>query len=132
MSLGFLISDALAQTAQTGSAVVDTAANAAATGTTPPSNLQEAMMRFFPWFAILAVFYFLLIRPQNKKYEEHKKLVEGLRRGDKVVTIGGIIGTLSSVEDAEVIMEVEGGMKLRVQKSAVSAVSAKTEPAATK
>ncbi|MGM0479920.1 MAG: preprotein translocase subunit YajC [Bacteroidota bacterium] len=69
---------------------------------------------------ILGVFYFFMIRPQMKKQKELKKFREGLSEGDKVVTIGGIHGKILEVNDANVLLNCEGGSKLRVEKSALT------------
>ncbi|MBT3237811.1 MAG: preprotein translocase subunit YajC [Rhodospirillaceae bacterium] len=86
----------------------------------------EAM---FPLVLIFVVFYFLLIRPQQKKAKEHKGMLESIRRGDRVVTGGGIIGTVSKViDDAELTVEIAPDIKVRVQRSLVAVVLSKTEP----
>jgi len=86
----------------------------------------EAM---FPLILIFVVFYFLLIRPQQKKAKEHKAMLEAVRRGDKVVTGGGIIGTVTKVsDDQEVTVEIADGVKVRVQRGLLAAVLSKTEP----
>jgi preprotein translocase subunit YajC len=88
---------------------------------------------FLPLVLIFAVFYFLLIRPQQKKLKEHRAMVAGLRRGDKVVTAGGIIGTVSRVvSDSELLVEVADNVKVRVLRNTVTEVLSKTEPAAAK
>jgi preprotein translocase subunit YajC len=75
--------------------------------------------------------YFLLIRPQQKKVKEHRAMVDALRRGDQVVTSGGIIGKVSKVkEDGEVEVEIAEGVRVRVVKATISQVLNKTEPAA--
>ena len=82
-----------------------------------------------PLILIFAVFYFLLIRPQQKKMKQHKEMLGTMRRGDRVVTGGGIIGTITKVlNDNEVTVEIADGVKVRVQRSLISAVLAKTEP----
>jgi len=86
----------------------------------------EAM---FPLVLIFVVFYFLLIRPQQKKAKEHKAMLEAVRRGDKVVTGGGIIGTVTKVvDDHEVTVEIADGIKVRVQRALIATVLTKTEP----
>lgn len=83
-----------------------------------------------PLILIFVVFYFLLIRPQQKKMKEHKAMLEAVRRGDKVVTGGGIFGTVTKVvSEEELQIEIADGVKVRVQRGTVSAVLAKTEPA---
>lgn len=69
---------------------------------------------------IIVVFYFFMIRPQMKKQKEAKKFQEGVKKGDKIVTIGGIIGKISEVHDNAYSIEVEGGVKFKVLKSAIS------------
>ncbi len=84
---------------------------------------------FFPLILIFVVFYFLLIRPQQKKMKAHKGMLGALRRGDKVVTGGGIIGTVTKViDDNEISVEIADGVKVRVQRSLISSVLSKTEP----
>lgn len=86
----------------------------------------EAM---FPLVLIFVVFYFLLIRPQQKKAKLHKAMLEAVRRGDKVVTGGGIIGTITKViDDSEITVEIADGVKIRVQRGLLAAVLTKTEP----
>ena len=83
---------------------------------------------------IIVVFYFLVIRPQNKKQKEAKKMLEGIRKGDRVVTIGGMHGTVDSVKDDAVVLKVDDNMKLKFSKSAVvhgarsARKSSRTEP----
>ncbi|MBZ0127737.1 MAG: preprotein translocase subunit YajC [Rhodobacteraceae bacterium] len=85
--------------------------------------------QFLPLILIFAIMYFLLIRPQQKKAKEHKKMVEALRRGDTVVTQGGLIGKVSKVkEDNEVEVEIATGVKVRVVQSTIAAVLTRTEP----
>lgn len=69
---------------------------------------------------ILVVFYFFMIRPQTKKMKEAKKFAESLEKGQKVITIGGIHGKIEEVRDTTVIISVEGGGKLKVEKRAIS------------
>jgi len=84
--------------------------------------------------AIMVVFYFFMIRPQVKKAKDHKKLVESLGIGDKIVTTAGIHGKIVGSNDTTFLIEVEGGTKIRFDKSAVSldATKAATTPPATK
>lgn len=69
---------------------------------------------------IIVVFYFLMIRPQLKKTKEQKKFRENIKVGDKIVTIGGIHGKISDIQDTTFMITVEGGVKLKVEKNAVS------------
>ena len=93
----------------------------------PPAGFE--IMSFLPLILIFIVFYFLLIRPQQKRVKEQKAMLSALRRGDRVVTGGGIIGTISKVvSDEEVIVEVAEGVRLRVLRATIASVLAKTEP----
>ncbi|MGR3660750.1 MAG: preprotein translocase subunit YajC [Paracoccaceae bacterium] len=86
---------------------------------------------FIPLILIFGIMYFLLIRPQQKKVKEHKSMVEAVRRGDQVITAGGIIAKVSKVkEDGEIEIEIASGVKVRVLKSTITQVLSKTEPAA--
>lgn len=101
-------------------------AYAQATGGGGGGSGLEAM---FPLILIFVVFYFLLIRPQQKKAKEHKAMLEAVRRGDKVVTGGGIIGTVTKVsDDQEITVEIADGIKVRVQRGLLAAVLTKTAP----
>jgi len=83
----------------------------------------------FPLVLIFAVFYFLLIRPQQKKMKEHREMLAAVRRGDKVVTGGGIIGTVAKVvSDDELQVEIAEGVKVKIARSTLSSVMSKTEP----
>jgi preprotein translocase subunit YajC len=75
------------------------------------------------------VFWFFLFRPQQQKAKEHKAMLAALRRGDRIVTGGGIIGTVAKVvSDDEVMVDIAEGMRVRVLRSTISSVLAKTEP----
>ena len=89
-----------------------------------------AIAQFIPLLLIFGIMYFLLLRPQQKQMKEHQAMVDGLRRGDQVVTQGGLIGKVSKVkEDNEIEVELAEGVKVRVVKSTVAQVLNKTEPA---
>ncbi|MEV8466307.1 preprotein translocase subunit YajC [Fluviibacterium sp. DFM31] len=89
-----------------------------------------AISSFVPLILIFAIMYFLLIRPQQKKVKDHQKMVQALRRGDQVVTQGGIIGKVVKVkDDGELEVELAEGVKVRVIQSTIAQVLSKTEPA---
>jgi len=87
------------------------------------------LVGFVPIILIFAIMYFLMIRPQQKKVKEHRAMVEALRRGDRVVTQGGMIGKVVKVEDTEVEVEIATGVKVRVVRPTIAQVMSKTEPA---
>jgi preprotein translocase subunit YajC len=87
------------------------------------------MAAFLPLILIFAVFYFLLIRPQQKKAKQHRELVSALRRGDRVVTTGGLIGTVSKVvSDTELQVEIAEGVRVRLVRGHVAEILSKTAP----
>lgn len=91
---------------------------------------QQTLSSFVMMGLIFAIMYFLLIRPQQKKMKEHKAMVEGLRRGDQVITQGGLIGKVVKVKESnEVEVEIADGVKVRVVQSTIAQVTSKTEPA---
>jgi len=92
-----------------------------------PQAGQEAgssslLMSFLPFVLIIGIFYFLIIRPQNKKRKETEKMLSALKKGDRVVTIGGLHGTVQSVKETTVIIKVDENVKLEFLRSAVSSV----------
>ncbi|MEO9778366.1 MAG: preprotein translocase subunit YajC [Sedimentitalea sp.] len=89
-----------------------------------------ALAQFLPLILIFAIMYFLLIRPQQKKVKQHQAMVEAVRRGDQIVTQGGLIGKVVKVkDDNEVEVELAENVKVRVVKSTIATVMSKTEPA---
>ena len=92
---------------------------------------QSALIQFLPFVMIFIVFYFLLIRPQQKKQKDHKATLDALRRGDRVVTGGGILGTVNRVvNDNEVEVDIASGVRVRLVRSTIASVLAKPDPAA--
>ncbi len=83
-----------------------------------------------PMALIFGIMYFLLIRPQQKKVKEHQAMIEAVRRGDQIVTAGGLVGKVTKVKDeGEVEVELAKGVNVRVVKHTISQVRSKTEPA---
>ena len=86
---------------------------------------------FLPLILIFVVFYFLMIRPQQKRMKQHKEMLGQLRRGDRVVTSGGILGTVNKVvDDKEVVVEIAEGVRVRVLRTTIQDIVSKTEPVA--
>lgn len=103
-------------------AYAQTATDASATG-------GFGLVQLLPLVLIFVVFYFLLIRPQQKKMKTHRDMVAALRRGDRVVTSGGIIGLVTKVlGDNELQVEIAEGVRVKVLRSSVTELVAKTEP----
>jgi preprotein translocase subunit YajC len=92
---------------------------------------QNALIQFLPLILIFVVFYFLLIRPQQRKAKDQKSMLDALRRGDRVVTGGGIIGTVARVDNPEeVVVDIAENVRVRVLRSTITSVLAKPDPAA--
>lgn len=103
-----------------------TPAFAQAAGSSTPNLVSQ-----LPFFiAIFAIFYFLLIRPQQKKAKEHKAMIDAVRKGDQIVTAGGLVGKVTKVrDDGEVDVEIASGVNVRVVQQTIQLVRSKTEPA---
>jgi preprotein translocase subunit YajC len=91
-------------------------AYAQATGSSPGSDI----MAFLPMIAIIVVFYFLLIRPQQKRAKETKAMLSALQKGDEVVTAGGVVGKIAKLGEAYADIEVAPNVAITVQRSAIS------------
>lgn len=83
------------------------------------------IMSFLPMIALFVVFYFLLIRPQQKRQKEHKSMVTGLAKGDEVVTMGGILGKITAVDENFITVEIAKGTEIKVQRVSVQAMMPK-------
>ncbi|WP_300555460.1 preprotein translocase subunit YajC [Maricaulis sp.] len=88
----------------------------------------EIMNMIVMFGLMIAVFYFLIIRPQQKRQKEHTSMLEALKKGDEVVTQGGLIGKVAKVADAEVTLDLGDGVKVKVVKQTVIDVRGRTEP----
>ncbi len=105
---------------------VSTAYAQAAGGASAGSSIEA----FLPLILIFVVFYFLLIRPQAKKQKQHKEMLAAVQRGDKIVTGGGILGTVTKSDDeGEVTVEIAEGVKVKVRRDLIAGVVAKPQPA---
>ena len=96
------------------------AAQAQATGA-PAAGGSMMSTLLFP-IVLIAIMYFLMIRPQMKRQKEHKAMLDKLAKGDEVITSGGIAGTVVGLSDAFITVEVASGVQLRVQKGAIASV----------
>lgn len=106
---------------------------AAATAATAEAAPQGPGYQMFIMIGvIIVVFYFFMIRPQQKKQKAEQKMRDSLAKGDRIVTIGGIHGKIVSVDDATILIEVDNGVKLKMDKSAVKPLPAETTDDKTK
>lgn len=83
---------------------------------------SAGFLEFLPLIALLAVFYFLVIRPQSKRVKEHRSMVEALKRGDEIVTVGGAVGRITEVFEQYVKVELTDNVEITVQKQSVQSV----------
>ncbi|MDR3425189.1 MAG: preprotein translocase subunit YajC [Alphaproteobacteria bacterium] len=94
---------------------------------------QATMINFVPFVLIFGIFYFLVIRPQQKKFSEQEKMVKALQRGDRVVTSSGIHGKITKLEgDALLMLEIAEGVEVKIDRNNVQALEAKPQPATAK
>ena len=85
---------------------------------------------FLPLVLIFVIMYFLMIRPQQKRMKEHRAMVEALKKGDEVVTQGGLVGKITAVRDSELEVEIAPGVKVRVIRSTITGLVNRTQPVA--
>lgn len=105
-------------------AFTDSITLAAAAG----GGMGGLLIQLLPFILIFVVFYFLLIRPQQQRVKKHREMVESLRRGDEVVTSGGLIGKITRVAEGELTVELAQGVRVKVLRHTISEVRARTEP----
>ncbi len=93
----------------------------AAGGAAPTASPAAGMASFIPLILIFVVFYFLLIRPQQKKAKEHQNFLNSLKKGAKVITSGGIHGRITGLTDTVVTLEIADGIRIKVNRGAIMA-----------
>jgi preprotein translocase subunit YajC len=90
---------------------------------------NDMLISLLPFVLIFVIMYFLILRPQQKRVKQHQEMVTSLRRGDTVVTSGGLVGKISKVvDDAEIELQLADGVRVRQMRAMVSEVRAKGEP----
>lgn len=89
-----------------------------------------AFAQFIPLILIFVIMYFLMIRPQQKRLKQHREMVAAVKKGDQIVTQGGVLGKVTSVRDDELEVEIAQGVRVRVVRTTVAQVLNKTEPVA--
>lgn len=94
----------------------------------PAQGSGSMLMSVAPFILIFIIFYFFIIRPQNKKQKEVEKMIAALKKGDKVVTIGGIHGVVSSTKEHTVVVKVDDNAKIEFNRSAIASVVVDTKP----
>ena len=93
---------------------------------------QNPLISLLPLILIFVVFYFLLILPQQRKQRQHRKLIEALKKDDRVVTSSGIHGTVANVKDRTIVLVIADGVKVEIEKSHIAHVLSRTSESNTK
>ena len=103
--------------------------SALAQSAAPSGSGAADLIQFVPFILIFVIMYALVIRPQQRRAREHQEMIKALRRGDQVVTSGGIIGRVTkATEDAEIEVEIADGVRVRVARAMIAEVRSKGEP----
>ena len=91
----------------------------------PAGEQANPLAMFLPLILIFIVFYFFIIRPQKKKEDTRQKMIGDVKKNDRIITIGGLHGTVTQVDETSVLMQADSNTKLRIEKSAISSVGSK-------
>ncbi len=95
----------------------------------PPPGAEttpiDSIMSFAPLVVLMVIFYFFIIRPQQKKQQETKELIDNLKEGDRVLTQGGIIGTVTRVKEKELTIEIAQDVRIKINRSYVTSLASK-------
>jgi preprotein translocase subunit YajC len=94
----------------------------------PSTGIMNTIIMFGLMFLIL---YFMIIRPQQKRQKERQKMIDSIKKGDKVITSGGIHGTVVGVEEKTLLVEIAEKVKVKVERASIAGVTRETEPAKT-
>lgn len=106
-----------------------TPAYAQAVADGPAGGASSMLLQFLPLIALFVLFYFLMIRPQQRRMKQHQQMIAGVKRGDQVVLSSGMVGKVVRVEDKEVGVEIAQGVTVKVVKSMIAEVRLRGEPA---
>jgi len=96
----------------------------------PGGGPQDMLIQFLPLIGLVVLFYFLMIRPQQRRMKQHQAMLASIKRGDNVVLSSGVLGKVVRVEDKEVGVEIATGVTVKVRKGMIAEVAARGEPAA--
>jgi preprotein translocase subunit YajC len=91
--------------------------------TAPSGGAAGGLGMFLPLILIVVVFYFFILRPQSQREKARRSLIDAVKKGDKVITAGGIHGTVTNVDETSVLVQVDANVKLRFEKNAISSVT---------
>lgn len=85
-------------------------------------GMEQLLSTIVPFALIILVFYFLILRPQQKRQKERQKLLESVRKGDRIITSGGLHGLVEGIEDKSLLVKIDDNVKVKIEKSAVSVI----------
>lgn len=88
---------------------------------------MDLLSTIVPFLLIIVVFYFLILRPQQKRAKERTKLLEGVKKGDKIITAGGLHGTVEGLEDKTVLIKIADNVKVKIEKTGIATIVGLTE-----
>lgn len=101
---------------------------ASAAGAGSEGGLSYLLIQIFPFILLFGVLYFVMIRPQQKRMKEHRELIASVKRGDQIVTAGGMIGKVTKVDETEVTVEFAKDVQVQVVKATIAEVRGRTAP----
>lgn len=90
-------------------------------------GITSMISSILPFLLIIVVFYFLILRPQQKRQKERQKLLEGVKKGDKIITSGGMHGTVEGIEDATVLVKIADNVKVKMEKASIGTIVGLTD-----
>ncbi len=90
---------------------------------TPGGGDSNPIYTIIPFALIIFIFYFMIIRPQQKRQKERQQLLESVKKGDKIITIGGVHGTVAGIEEKSILIEISDGVKVKYEKTAISSIN---------
>ncbi|MEO6696199.1 MAG: preprotein translocase subunit YajC [Ignavibacteria bacterium] len=92
-----------------------------------PGGLESLLSSIVPFLLIIVIFYFLILRPQQKRQKERVNLLDSLKKGDKIITAGGLHGTVEAIEEKTILVKVAENIKLKMERSAVATIVGVTD-----
>jgi preprotein translocase subunit YajC len=92
-----------------------------------PGGMESILSSIVPFLLIIVIFYFLILRPQQKRQKDRVKLLESIKKGDKVITAGGLHGTVEGLEDKTLLVKVADNVKLKLERSAITTIIGVTD-----
>jgi len=92
-----------------------------------PGGMESILSSIVPFLLIIVIFYFLILRPQQKRQKERTKLLESIKRGDKIITAGGVYGTIEAIEDKTILVKISENVKVKMERSAITTIIGVTD-----